>query len=44
MKHGGQIAERGTITISRDRRWLTESSWGVDQPNRKSKLVYRRDP
>jgi hypothetical protein len=44
MKNGEQITERGTVTISRDRRWLTELTWGVDQPDRKSKLVYRRDP
>jgi hypothetical protein len=24
MKNGGQTTERGTVTISRDRRWLTE--------------------
>jgi hypothetical protein len=44
MNNGEQITERGTVTISRDRRWLTELTWGVDQPDRKSKLVYRRDP
>ena len=44
MKTGGQIRERGTITISRDQGWLTDLTWRVDQPDRKSKLVYRRGP
>jgi hypothetical protein len=44
MKNGDQIAERGTVTISRDLRWLTELTWGVGQPDRKSKLVYKHDP
>lgn len=43
MKNGGQIAERGIIRISRDGRWLTELTWKADAPDRKSKLVYRRD-
>jgi hypothetical protein len=44
MKNGERITESGTVTISRDRRWLTEVTWDVDEPDRKSKLVYRRDP
>jgi hypothetical protein len=44
MKSGERIAERGTITISSDRRWLTEVAWRVEQPKAKSKLVYRRTP
>ncbi len=44
MKNGDQIAERGTVTISRDLGWLTELSWSFDKPDRKSRLVYKRDP
>jgi len=44
LKDAGRIAERGTFVISRDGRWLTELTWHVDQPNRKSKLVYERAP
>jgi hypothetical protein len=44
MKNGDRVSERGTITISRDRRWLTELTWVAGQPDRKSTLVYRRDP
>jgi len=43
MKNGDRITERGSITISPDRRWLTEINWSVDEPDRKSKLVYERD-
>lgn len=43
MKNGAQVAQRGTITVSRDRRWLTDLSWDVDQPTRKSALVYERE-
>jgi hypothetical protein len=44
MKNDGQIAERGTITISGDHHRLTELTWDVQQPERKSKLVYERNP
>src|SRR5581483_378565 len=43
MKEAGRITELGTITISPNGRWLTEWSWGADQPRRRSKLVYGRD-
>ncbi len=42
-KDQGRVTERGIITVSRDLRWLTEVSWPVGQPDRKSKLVYKRD-
>jgi hypothetical protein len=43
-KDGGKITERGIVTISSDRRWLTELTWDEDQPARKSRLVYKREP
>jgi hypothetical protein len=43
IKNGAQVAQRGTITLSRDQHWLTDLSWSVDQPTRKSALVYKRD-
>jgi hypothetical protein len=44
MKNNAQISGRGTITLSGDGLWLTELTWDVDQPERKSKLVYKHDP
>jgi hypothetical protein len=44
MKNGNRIAERGIVMVSRDCRRLTELSWSVGEPERKSKLVYERDP
>ncbi len=43
MKNESRISERGSITISPDRRWLTEINWSVAEPDRKSRLVYERD-
>ncbi len=39
IKRANRVTERGTITISSDGRWLTEMSWAVEQPDRKSRLV-----
>jgi hypothetical protein len=43
IKIAGQPSQRGSITVSRDRRWLTDLSWDVGHPARKSALVYKRD-
>jgi hypothetical protein len=44
ITNGGPISERGTITISRDGRWLTELTAPVDHSDRQSRLVYKREP
>jgi hypothetical protein len=43
IKRANRITERGTITVSADGHWLSELNWPADQPDRKSKLVYKRD-
>lgn len=43
IKNGAQTRQHGSITVSRDRRRLTDLSWDVDQPTRKSALVYERE-
>jgi hypothetical protein len=43
IKSGDRVTEHGSIAISPDRHWLTEINWSVEEPDRKSRLIYERD-